>query len=360
MRQENEHERKWIVLSIDPDIRRFPSVVIRQAYFDAPEGLRVRITATVNGPKCEITNKTGRGVSRVEKTEDVNHAAAEFLIESSPYRIEKRRYMRDGWEVDFFKDPLAGLVVAEFEMSSPTDEIELPPWIHSAVEVTDTVTNMHLARMSHDLSEASDNNPVRDRILTDRPRIVLTGGPCSGKSSAIEQLQADLSDILRCVPETATIIIDRVGAKPPPSDGYGMRRFQRTVHRVQCGFEEVSLMQALGESKIALLLDRGTMDGAAYLNGGVLEFEQVCLTQATAEHSRYTAIIILDVPPKNVYDAKKANNPARRETHEEATELGRRISQAWSGHPNVIHIGNFNSFNEKYAAIRSVVERVLK
>jgi len=117
-------------------------------------------------------------------------------------------------------------------------------------------------------------------------------------------------------------------------------------------------MHALGERKSALLLDRGTVDGAAYLAGGMTEFENVCLTTAHNEYSRYAAVIIIDVPPQNVYDAKKDNNPARGETYAEAAELGRRIVDAWSGHPRVIRIGNHDSFDSKYAAIRTAVEQI--
>ncbi|MFH1046769.1 MAG: AAA family ATPase [Patescibacteria group bacterium] len=365
MRQSDEFERRWIVLSIDPDIRRAPSILIEQAYLGWPKGLRIRISTTEVERKAEATKKTGHGLVRLEQTVDLSIEVAEFFFDCSPFRIKKRRYHRDGWEIDYFEDELSGLVTAEFELTSPNQDISLPPWIHSAVEVTNSVTNMQLARMAHDLRASKnepllDDLPVRDRILIDRPRIVLTGGPCSGKSTAIERLRSDLSNILQCVPETATIIIDRVGAKPPLGDIYGMRKFQRTVHRVQCGFEEVSLVQALGENKQALLLDRGTIDGAAYLNGGVQEFECVCLTDASTEYSRYSAVIILDVPPQDVYDAKKDNNAARGETYEQAAELGERIVHVWSGHPNVIRISNHGSFEEKYAAIRDAVERILK
>jgi CYTH domain-containing protein len=149
----DEFERRWIVLVIDPDIRCAPSIVIEQAYFDARERLRVRIISDAQGQqRAEITTKTGRGICRRESTVDVNLEAARFLVEASFDRIKKRRYSRDGWEVDFFEDALTGLIVAELEMSNPQQEVNLPPWIRSAIEITNIVSNMHLARIACDLS----------------------------------------------------------------------------------------------------------------------------------------------------------------------------------------------------------------
>ncbi|MBU1028680.1 AAA family ATPase, partial [Patescibacteria group bacterium] len=337
---------------------RSPSITIEQAYFEVPAGLRVRITTGPNRQRAEITSKSGHGIVRQEKTVDVGLEAARFLIDSSPYRIKKQRYLRDGWEIDFFTGPLTGLVIAEYEMESPDQEVILPPWIYSAVEVTSTVTNMHLARMAHDLSASADDHQMSDRILIDRPRIVLTGGPCSGKSSAIVQLQADMSEVLQCVPETATIIVDRVGAWPPIENVPGTHQFQRTVYRVQRGFEEVSLSKALSEGRSALLLDRGTLDGAAYLPGGLQEFERVCSTTAQIEYARYAAVIVLDVPPRDIYESKKNNSAARCASYEEAQQLGWRTQQAWSEHPNFVFIRNYATFAEKYEAIRAALKKI--
>lgn len=369
MHSENEYERRWLVLGIDPEIQRYPHVTIRQAYFGTPKGLRIRIADRQGKQTAELTNKTGHGMSRLEHTQEAELDVAEFLYDSSPYRIEKKRYMRDGWEVDFFTGPLTGLVLAEFEMKSPDQEISLPSWIHSAVDVTNDITNSHLARMAYDLRCSAAENDIilqtdeepglRDRVLESCPRIVLTGGPCSGKSTAIERLKSEFPGVLHCVPETATIVIDRVGASPPVGDESGIRRFQRVIYRVQCGFEEVSMIHACRKQMHAMLLDRGTVDGAAYLEGGNREFEDVCLTDTSSEYARYAGVIVLDVPPRDVYESQKENNPARGETYEQATELGEKILEVWSGHPDMVHVRNQGSFEEKYATIRDTVESIL-
>ena len=48
--------------------------------------------------------------------------------------IKKRRYHWNGadgllWEVDEFEDSLAGLIIAEVELDSVDQSVDLPPWL---------------------------------------------------------------------------------------------------------------------------------------------------------------------------------------------------------------------------------------
>jgi CYTH domain-containing protein len=160
-----EIERRFLVTSIDPDIRRFPSRRIQQGYFETPPyfSLRVRISDDV---KAEITRKDGIGIQRTEATLPTDLATAEFLLASCTDVLDKARYLRDGWEVDFYEGPLAGLVIAEFE-SPDAAEAELPPWIQAAREVTDTVSNRVLARLATSLVALSDDRPRQAARLAD-------------------------------------------------------------------------------------------------------------------------------------------------------------------------------------------------
>lgn len=354
--EQDENERRWLVLSIDPDVQRSPSRLIEQGYLEDAAGLRVRI---VDGKTALLTRKRRVGNDkrkRKEKNKGCDLETARFLLESTPFRIEKVRHERDGWEIDYFGGPLAGLVLAEFEMSSPDEDIALPPWIHRAIEVTSQLTNRHLARMAYDLSRERISKPVRDEVIRQWiPRIVLTGGPCSGKSSVMNRLRNELKDVLQCVPEVATIVIQQVGAKPPVDDPLAMRTFQRTIYDVQNGFEKVSFKQARDDGKRAILLDRGTVDGAAYMPNGLEDLEHVCMTTVAAEYDRYEAVICLDFPPRHIYERDIVNNPARYETYEEATAVGERIARVWAGHPHFVRIASRDSWEEKYQAAREAI-----
>ncbi|HSD12035.1 MAG TPA: AAA family ATPase [Patescibacteria group bacterium] len=351
----DEFERRFLVTAIDPEIQRAPSKRIEQGYFEGTD-MRVRI---VDGKTAEVTRKSGRGRIRKERNRRMDVDDARFLFDALRYKLTKRRYMKAGWEVDYFEGPLTGLVLAEFETKSPDDEVTLPPWIHAAIEVTESLSNQHLARIAYDLSGEDPDRPVRDLLPRELPRIVLTGGPCSGKSSVMAALRAEFKGVLHCIPEVATIVIEQVGAKPPFDDMLAMKSFQRTIYRVQLGFEKVSNRQAIRDGRKALLLDRGTVDGAAYMDRGVADLENVCRTTMADEYRRYHGVLCLEVPPREIYDANKANNPARSETFDQAAALGERIAKVWGGHPRFTLVRNGSSWDEKLETARAALKALL-
>lgn len=359
-----ENERRYIVHEIDPSIFQAPSLRIRQAYFETqgPDTVRVRLTDDV---RAEITHKTGTGESRLESTAQVNMTAGQLLYDRVCVdRLAKTRYQLDGWEVDVFEPPLAGLIIAEFERPTAGGPLELPPWIGRATDVTETLTNRHLARLASDLSADDDAVPL-ELLLAPKvrpPTIVVTGGPGSGKSQIMADLRGlDLGRQMHFVPEVASIIISQVGAKPPPPDDkMGYRTFQRIIRRTQIGFEEISALDAARNRRRAILLDRGTVDGAAYFAGGLTEFEEVCRTTAKAEYSRYDLVICLDTPPRDIYEAICRNNPARSESYDEAAALVVKIMVAWAGHPNAHFIPNGRDWPEKRDMVIAEIERFLK
>lgn len=351
--KQQETERRFVVTAIDPDIYRAPSERIMQGYFDTPPhySLRVRI---MDGRRAFLTRKDGWGLSRLEEERPVDLETARFLMDSCPDRIHKVRYRKDGWEVDAYAGQLAGLVVAEYE-SPDAAKAKLPPWITAAREVTDSLTNRHLARLASDLAAAKYDRPVRDLLAPRLRRVVVTGAPCSGKSTLMEGLK--VYGGLAVVPETATIVISQVGVLPP-RDPVAYLHFQRTIYLCQTGFEEISEAQALAAGKRAMVLDRGTLDGAAYMDHGVRGFESACGTTAAYELSRYDCVIYLAPPPRDVFEREHRNNPARREGYDEAVALGERTAAAWSGHPN-FHRVDGKSWGEKAGVARMLVREFL-
>lgn len=351
-----EIERRFVVKAMDPKKKLGEPIQILQGYFEGRSNFRVRI---INSKEAILTQKTGRGQIRIEKNKTVPIDIGRYLMDVTPYKLRKDRYTCEGWEIDFFKGPLKGLVLAEFEMKSPKQKVRLPSWIFDAVEVTETLTNQHLARIAYDLSEASAEKFDHEKAQKKVSSIVLTGGPCSGKSSLMKFLQKELKDVVHCVPEVATIVIEQVGAKPPFDDHRAMRIFQRTIHRVQQGFEDVSHRQAIRDGKRAILLDRGTVDGAAYMKNSTDELADICQTTLDDEYARYDAVICLAIPPQNIYDANKANNPARSETYDAAKILSDKIHAVWSNHPHFFKIGTNDSWDKKCESVLETVRHII-
>lgn len=129
-----EIERKFLVESDAWRGAAERTNTIIQAYLaiDGDTSVRVRVS---NGDKAQITIKLGvSALSRDEFEYPLPLADAEAMIAASRGRlIEKTRHIVpfDGfdWEVDVYEGALDGLVTAEVELQSETDEPALPDWL---------------------------------------------------------------------------------------------------------------------------------------------------------------------------------------------------------------------------------------
>lgn len=339
MAKSTEIERRFLLLDFDHNVLaqathdRF--IDIRQGYFDTPPELDFRVRV-INDEKAVMTAKIGSGIAREEDEESAPAKLAEWMLQYMPYKIHKHRHLIDGFEVDVFQDILGGIVLAEREADDAATNLQKPSWVNSWIEVTESLSNRHMAHLAHELEHL--DGPVSDIAQFVLPRrvrkIVITGGPCSGKSTLLEMLKREMGHRIHYVPEVATIVISQVGVQPPVHNRVEMMRFQRLLGSVQRQFEGLSAIQALVDDKNVLVLDRGIVDNAAYLPNGLNDLQRIFKTTVEYEYSRYDLVIHLRVPPPGAYEQQRRNNPARRETYTEACVLDQRISDVWSGHPH--------------------------
>ena len=358
-----EIERRFLVERL-ADKHGFPfssstSTLIRQGYFDTQGDSTFRVRL-YGGKRGEFTIKRGRGISRDESypspIPDISFA--ELALSVSKHQVTKERFKDGRWEIDFFQGPLSGLIIAEIQLKTEDEKFKMPEWIRSAKEVTDSLTNYHLALLASELTE--NNLPALPFIYSSTqvplPRIVLTGGPCSGKSGIIDLLRGSM-DSIRFVPEVATIVIDQLSIRP--STDSLTKKFQKLVRDTQRLFEVASFQYAVIEGKKAVLFDRGTVDGAAYFPGGIRQFEHIFNTEIKKEFSRYDLVLCLDVPPEDVYNANRSNNPARSEDYRAARDLGDRIAQVWCAHPNFVFISNSGGWDAKVAKVKEAISKAI-
>jgi adenylate cyclase len=128
-----EIERKFLVLGDDWRALAHGSHSIRQGYLAHGDvSIRVRI---INGASAVLTLKArADGISRKEFEYDVPLAdAGEMLVLATGSLVEKTRHLvPDGsltWEIDEFAGQNAGLVIAEVELHSASQELQLPAWL---------------------------------------------------------------------------------------------------------------------------------------------------------------------------------------------------------------------------------------
>lgn len=101
-------------------------------------------------------------------------------------------------------------------------------------------------------------------VLESLYRVVLTGGPCGGKTTALAMLKERLESfgfLVVTVPEAATLLFS--GGVPAPQDEASTFVFQMHLLRLQRELEDAITTLARGTGRRAVVVcDRGLMDGA--------------------------------------------------------------------------------------------------
>jgi predicted ATPase len=183
-------------------------------------------------------------------------------------------------------------------------------------------------------------------------RIVLTGGPGSGKTVIAALLARQCPDRFVCIPEAASQVYAELGTRWDRLDDAGRRDLQRRIYRLQRAQEE----QFADDPSRIMLLDRGTVDGSAYWPDGFDAYWLDLGTTREVELARYDAVIWLQTAAiLGLYDGS-ASNACRSEDAAGAVETGQRLLQAWEGHPGLVQVGAFVDLNEKLAEVSRVVD----
>jgi len=174
-----------------------------------------------------------------------------------------------------------------------------------------------------------------------RCRIVLTGGPGGGKTTAADLFRREIGERVVLVPESATLLFG--GGFPRSKDPKAVLAAQRAIFHVQRNLEDTQA--ALFPGRI-LLCDRGTVDGAAYWPGEPHHFFNALGTTLEHELSRYDAVIFFETAAAGGLQIE-GGNPVRNETSREALNLDRKLRALWSKHRRFVLVPHNRSFFKK-------------
>ena len=150
-------------------------------------------------------------------------------------------------------------------------------------------------------------------------KIVITGGPCAGKSTAMSRIQSELGQLgyrVIFIAESATEIITS-GVSPTDPN------FQKHLLDYQLQKEHIydEYANDIG-GKVIIVLDRGALDNKGYMSKE--EWERILRELNTTEielRDHYDAVFHLVTAAKGAEEFyTTANNAARRETPEEAAK----------------------------------------
>ena len=194
-------------------------------------------------------------------------------------------------------------------------------------------------------------------------KIVLTGGPCSGKSTALSKIVERFSNnfIVYAIPEVATLTITSgVNIIPTNYDPESHKTLTKLICKHQMNlesyFEKIARLQ---KKDVIIICDRGVMDNFAYcskenkkyiINKSGWTYNYIC-------NDRYDLIVHLvtaAVGAEKFYTLE--NNEARYETAEQARNIDGKIAKQWIGHPNMTLINNNGEgFNAKMERVMNVI-----
>jgi predicted ATPase len=188
-------------------------------------------------------------------------------------------------------------------------------------------------------------------------RVVLTGGPCGGKST----VQAMLSDVFENmgwkvfrVPETATVLLSG-GVNFAELSAEQAYQFQKDLLSVMLNMEQTYFNLAeseadLNDRKVLVICDRGAMDASAYIERSDWHriLTELGYTDVQLRDERYDYVVHLVTAADGAEDFySKASNHTRSEGVELAKRLDRLCQSAWMGHAYLDIIDNATDFDKK-------------
>lgn len=184
-------------------------------------------------------------------------------------------------------------------------------------------------------------------------KIVITGGPCAGKTTALQKIKEYFESRgigVMFVSETATELI--MNGVAPWSLGSQLE-MQKAVLPIQIAKEDAIFEAAkslVNYDVVLVICDRGLMDGKAYLDNELL-FDEVLRENNLTEDEilkRYDAVYHLVTAANGAIQGYTlSNNDARSESLEDALSLDKKTQYVWKNHKNFEVIDNSTNFNEK-------------
>jgi adenylate cyclase len=143
-----EIERKFLVKNNSWKSKAQEGVSIKQGYLNSTAERTVRVR--VYGDKAFLTIKgKNQNLTRKEFEYEIPLADAQNLLElcEKPI-IEKTRFLlshhTNTWEIDVFEGENKGLIVAEIELTSEEESIDIPSWVGEEVSTDSKYYNSSL------------------------------------------------------------------------------------------------------------------------------------------------------------------------------------------------------------------------
>ena len=201
-------------------------------------------------------------------------------------------------------------------------------------------------------------------------RIVLTGGPCAGKTTALARIVEHFSSLgyqVFTLPEVPTMFT-AAGMNYLTSNRAYFYEGEKATLEVQLALEDKFTRMAMETGEPCVIVcDRGAMDISAYMDPETWErLTQAVGTSSAELRERYDAVLHLVSAADGAEQYyTTANNAQRYEQMNEeglriARMLDKKVIKAWTGHPLLRVINNHDDFDTKMKRVIREISAVLE
>ncbi len=202
-------------------------------------------------------------------------------------------------------------------------------------------------------------------------KIVLTGGPCAGKTTALVKIIEHFSSLgykVFTVPEVPTMMT-QAGMDYLTKNQKFFYQGEKATLEIQLALEDrfMRLARTITDQPVIIVCDRGTLDISAYLAPEQWQqiTEAVGMTITELCEDRYDAVLHLVSAAdgaEQYYTTEnnaQRNEPASEEGLKIARMLDKRVIEAWSRHPHLRVINNHDDFDTKIKRVLLETSNVL-
>ena len=201
--------------------------------------------------------------------------------------------------------------------------------------------------------------------MKDIKKIVLTGGPCAGKTTALVKVIEHFSSRgykVFTIPEVPTIFL-QAGMDYLTKNQNWFYEGEKSTLEVQLALEDdFTPMAKTIDGPVVIICDRGALDISAYLPAEMWEkITGLCNVTTQQLRDRYDAVLHLVSAADGAEQYyNTTSNEVRTEGIERARLLDRKVIQAWTGHPHLRVINNHDNFDTKINRVLKEISAVLE
>ena len=201
--------------------------------------------------------------------------------------------------------------------------------------------------------------------MKDITKIVLTGGPCAGKTTALVRIIEHFTSMgykVFTLPEVPTMF-NQAGVNYLTKNRALFYEIEKSTLLLQMEMEDKFMRMAQQcEKPVLIVCDRGVMDISAYLSTEMWHalLNDIGVNVVKLRDARYDAVVHMVTAANGAAEFyTTANNDSRTEDVDQACMLDMKVVSAWTGHPHIRVVDNNVDFEKKIHNVLAEISNLI-